>query len=150
MAQPRGNVLTKSRAQLDRDLEAETAVNGVQRSDSHWLLRLFVHRHCWGIPCSCRGEMVGRGPTPTGLASGSRIGRAAEPGKDFSNPGVIPVAEGRAQDVAVRRPGSAFEHPVPLVKIRHGIALIGIGGESGVWMKPRRGPLPHVSARILA
>ena len=67
MAQPRGNVLTKSRAQLNRDLEAETAVNGVQRIHSHWLLRLFVHRHCWGIPCGCPGERVGRGTYPDGL-----------------------------------------------------------------------------------
>src|SRR5215813_9633111 len=80
-----------------------------------------------------------------GQESGSLVFGAAEPGKDFSHPGVVPVAKRCAEDVSACGPRSPPEYTVLPVEVRDGVSCIRKGRKSRVRLKPRGSPFPYVA-----
>src|SRR2546427_243190 len=83
-----------------------------------------------------------------GQRSGSQVFGAAEAGKDFSHPGLVPVAKRRAEDVPACGPRSPSEYAVLPVEVRDGVSFVRKSRKSRVRLKPRGGPLPYVAEHV--
>src|SRR5699024_9808721 len=78
-----------------------------------------------------------------------RIPCAAKSAEDLSTDRVVPVAERGADGGGVRGPGPAAQDLVPVVEEHLRVLAVGKGGEAGISVEGRGGPLPHVTDELL-
>jgi len=62
-----------------------------------------------------------------------------------ANPGFIPVSKGASEDGTMSGPTTSLENTVTLIKIGHGITLVGIRLKVRKWMKPSVRPFPDIT-----